>query len=114
MISVNLQGVTQSFTILKKLMDMGGDGKKALILVDEAQALPDVTLEALRLMTNLETKKDAGSLARRIFGKRKKLRIKRAEMDLICFCEFIKFASSGNEVMSVVDPGLSDLYARCM
>ncbi|MBF0152505.1 MAG: AAA family ATPase [Magnetococcales bacterium] len=44
--------------ILEKLMLMGEQGMKALILVDEAQSVPDSTLEALRLMTNLETEKE--------------------------------------------------------
>ncbi|MBF0322117.1 MAG: AAA family ATPase, partial [Magnetococcales bacterium] len=44
--------------MLEKLMLMGSRGMKALILVDEAQSVPDSTLEALRLMTNLETEKE--------------------------------------------------------
>ncbi|MBF0135539.1 MAG: AAA family ATPase [Magnetococcus sp. DMHC-1] len=44
--------------MLEKLMQMGSRGMKALILVDEAQSVPDSTLEALRLMTNLETEKE--------------------------------------------------------
>ncbi|MBF0425024.1 MAG: AAA family ATPase [Magnetococcales bacterium] len=44
--------------ILERLMLLGEEGKKALILVDEAQSVPDSTLEALRLMTNLETEKE--------------------------------------------------------
>jgi MSHA biogenesis protein MshM len=41
--------------IKKRLLSLFEAGKKVLVLVDEAQALPDSTLEALRLFTNLET-----------------------------------------------------------
>jgi len=41
--------------IKKRLLSLFDDGKKVLVLVDEAQALPDSTLEALRLFSNLET-----------------------------------------------------------
>lgn len=39
----------------RQLMLLSAQGKKAIVLIDEAQALPDDTLEALRLLTNLET-----------------------------------------------------------
>ena len=39
----------------RQLMLLAAQGKKAIVLIDEAQALPDETLEALRLLTNLET-----------------------------------------------------------
>lgn len=39
----------------RQLMLLCAQGKKTIILLDEAQALPDETLEALRLLTNLET-----------------------------------------------------------
>ena len=39
----------------RQLMLLAGQGKKTIVLIDEAQALPDETLEALRLLTNLET-----------------------------------------------------------
>lgn len=39
----------------RQLMLLAEHGKKAIVLIDEAQALPDETLEALRLLTNLET-----------------------------------------------------------
>lgn len=34
------------------------DGKKVILCIDEAQAMPDKTLEALRLLTNLETEQN--------------------------------------------------------
>ncbi|MBF0455826.1 MAG: AAA family ATPase [Magnetococcales bacterium] len=46
------------WAILEKLTNIGNLGRKVLILVDDAQALPDHTLEALRLMTNLESKQE--------------------------------------------------------
>lgn len=43
--------------ISKKLIQSHKAGKPVILLVDEAQALPDESLEALRLFTNLETEK---------------------------------------------------------
>lgn len=40
------------------LIDIGSQGKKAVIIIDEAQNLPNETLEELRLLSNLETEKD--------------------------------------------------------
>lgn len=39
------------------LIDLNASGRRVVVLIDEAQALPDDTLEALRLLTNLETEK---------------------------------------------------------
>ena len=39
----------------RQLMLLAAQGKQTILLLDEAQALPDDTLEALRLLTNLET-----------------------------------------------------------
>lgn len=41
--------------IQERLVEISRDGKLAVIIVDEAQALPSETLEALRLISNLET-----------------------------------------------------------
>ena len=47
--------------LLKQLHDhlikLHGDGKRAVLMIDEAQALPEESLEAVRLLTNLETRK---------------------------------------------------------
>ena len=40
------------------LIEIGSQGKKAVIIIDEAQNLPNETLEELRLLSNLETEKD--------------------------------------------------------
>jgi MSHA biogenesis protein MshM len=40
-----------------KLLHFACDGKRVLLCIDEAQALPIETLEALRLLSNLETEK---------------------------------------------------------
>lgn len=40
--------------IKERLLVLFSEGKKVLVFVDEAQALPDATLEALRLFSNLE------------------------------------------------------------
>ncbi len=44
--------------ITEKLVELNAAGKRVVLLLDEAQALPDDSLEALRLLTNLETEKD--------------------------------------------------------
>jgi MSHA biogenesis protein MshM len=41
--------------IKQRLLALLSEGRKVLVLVDEAQALPDATLEALRLFSNLES-----------------------------------------------------------
>ncbi len=46
-----------SKAITERLVQLHADGKKVVLLIDEAQAAPDRTLEALRLLTNLETEK---------------------------------------------------------
>jgi MSHA biogenesis protein MshM len=38
-----------------RLMDLALNKKKVILIIDEAQALPEETLEELRLLTNLET-----------------------------------------------------------
>lgn len=38
-----------------RLIELAGQGKSTVLLIDEAQALPTATLETLRLLTNLET-----------------------------------------------------------
>ena len=43
--------------ITERLLELSADGKQVVVLLDEAQAMPDETLEALRLLTNLETEK---------------------------------------------------------
>ncbi|VAW76253.1 MSHA biogenesis protein MshM [hydrothermal vent metagenome] len=43
--------------ITEKLIEYTTQGKQVVLLLDEAQAMPDETLEALRLLTNLETEK---------------------------------------------------------
>jgi MSHA biogenesis protein MshM len=43
--------------ITEQLVDLQKRGKKAVLCIDEAQAMPRETLEALRLFSNLETEK---------------------------------------------------------
>ncbi|HAT33902.1 MAG TPA: AAA family ATPase [Janthinobacterium sp.] len=40
-----------------RLLQLAGQGKRVLLCLDEAQAIPIESLEALRLLTNLETEK---------------------------------------------------------
>jgi len=44
-------------SITKRLLELAAGGKKVLLCLDEAQAIPIDSLEALRLLTNLETEK---------------------------------------------------------
>jgi MSHA biogenesis protein MshM len=44
-------------TLNHALLDFARSGKKVVVCMDEAQAIPAETLEALRLLTNLETEK---------------------------------------------------------
>ena len=44
--------------IKQRLLTLLEEGRKVLVLVDEAQALPDSTLEALRLFSNLESESE--------------------------------------------------------
>ncbi|WP_413671270.1 ExeA family protein [Massilia cellulosiltytica] len=43
--------------ITHRLLQLAGEDKRVLLCLDEAQAMPVETLEALRLLTNLETEK---------------------------------------------------------
>src|SRR5690606_4536938 len=39
----------------KRLMELAADHRQVVLFIDEAHAMPEKTLEALRLLTNLET-----------------------------------------------------------
>ncbi len=58
---IGLAGVADSHHALKRiarrLIELAGSGRQVVLCIDEAQAMPDRTLEALRLLSNLETKK---------------------------------------------------------
>jgi MSHA biogenesis protein MshM len=58
-LSVPLSNTTDAHEVLsqltQKLIQLKGAGKRVIVIVDEAQALSDDTLEALRLLSNLET-----------------------------------------------------------
>lgn len=41
----------------RKLIELARAGKRVVVILDEAQELPEKTLEAVRLLTNLETEK---------------------------------------------------------
>ncbi|MGB5338326.1 MAG: AAA family ATPase [Gammaproteobacteria bacterium] len=44
--------------ITERLIELNSAGRRVALLLDEAQAMPDETMEALRLLTNLETERD--------------------------------------------------------
>ncbi|WP_207060648.1 ExeA family protein [Motiliproteus sp. SC1-56] len=41
--------------INQRLIELAGEGRQVVLMVDEAQTMPEETLESLRLLTNLET-----------------------------------------------------------
>jgi MSHA biogenesis protein MshM len=43
--------------IMDRLLKLAGEGRRVILCLDEAQAIPVESLEALRLLTNLETEK---------------------------------------------------------
>jgi MSHA biogenesis protein MshM len=43
--------------ITQRLIELGNEGKKVVLCIDEVQAMPEQTMETLRLITNLETEK---------------------------------------------------------
>jgi MSHA biogenesis protein MshM len=56
-VELSAQADQQEFTqrIQHRLIDINRQNKSAVLIIDEAQALPVESIEALRLMTNLET-----------------------------------------------------------
>ena len=60
-LGLKLQGMDYHFHLLKQfnehLLEMAAQGKKVIICIDEAQSMPLESLEALRLLSNLETEK---------------------------------------------------------
>ena len=60
-LGVDMSGVENQHAISKrinqKLVELVGAGKQVVLVVDEAQTMPLETMEALRLITNLETEK---------------------------------------------------------
>lgn len=58
-LAISLHGDTSAHTLNKllteRLIDLAAQNRRVVLVVDEVQAMPPETLEALRLMTNLET-----------------------------------------------------------
>ena len=44
-------------SINRRLLQLAAEGKNAVLCIDEAQTIPPLTMEALRLLSNLETEK---------------------------------------------------------
>lgn len=53
----NIDQQTLTQRLQQHLLDLSKQGKGVVVILDEAQALPDESLEALRLFTNLETER---------------------------------------------------------
>ena len=43
--------------IKERLLEFAAEGKRVVLCIDEAQAMPEETIESLRLLTNMETEK---------------------------------------------------------
>jgi MSHA biogenesis protein MshM len=60
-LGLKLESLDYQFHLLKQfnqhLLDMAAEGKRVVICIDEAQSMPLESLEALRLLSNLETEK---------------------------------------------------------
>ncbi|WP_336368439.1 ExeA family protein [Marinobacter sp. C2H3] len=60
-LEVDLSGCDNTHQVLKalnqRLLERAGEGTPVVLVIDEAQAMPEQTLEALRLLTNLETER---------------------------------------------------------
>ena len=54
-ISVSSHELAATDAIQHRLISLHKEGRKVILLLDEAQAIPDATLEAIRLFGNLET-----------------------------------------------------------
>ncbi|MEH6649057.1 MAG: AAA family ATPase [Motiliproteus sp.] len=58
-LGVELENLKGSFDLLERinqrLIELAAGGKRVVLIIDEAQAMPEKTIEALRLLTNLET-----------------------------------------------------------
>lgn len=53
--SANIDELQLVHLLQRWLLQLAQQGKRVILLIDEAQALPDETLEALRLLSNLES-----------------------------------------------------------
>lgn len=60
-LGASLPASADEFTLLKKINDtllhLAAEGRRVVVCIDEAQALPRASLETLRLLSNLETEK---------------------------------------------------------
>lgn len=56
-ISERLQGENYLKCINDRLLELANQGKTVVLVLDEAQAMPEASLEAIRLLSNLETEK---------------------------------------------------------
>ena len=54
----NVSNLSLNDIINNRLLEINKSGRKVVMIVDEAQALSDETLEAIRLLGNLETEQD--------------------------------------------------------
>ncbi|MCV6604855.1 MAG: AAA family ATPase [Porticoccaceae bacterium] len=56
-VTANMPGPQLLSRITRRLIDLAADNKQVVMVIDEAQAMPRDTIEALRLLSNLETEK---------------------------------------------------------
>jgi len=98
-----------------RLLALLNEGRKVLVLVDEAQALPDSTLEALRLFSNLES--DANKLLQVVLFGQPELDIRLADNKLRQLRQRITFsyqlrALSENEIEHYISERLKQAGYR--
>ncbi|MDM3870897.1 AAA family ATPase [Porticoccus sp. W117] len=56
-VNADMPGPQVLSNITRRLVDLAADDKQVVMVIDEAQAMPRDTIEALRLLSNLETEK---------------------------------------------------------
>ena len=58
-LGLDVEDLTRAHSVLdriqQRLIELAAEGRQVVLFVDEAQALPESTMEAVRLLTNLET-----------------------------------------------------------
>lgn len=101
--------------IKERLLVLLNEGRKVLVLVDEAQALPDATLEALRLFSNLES--DATKLLQVVLFGQPELDVRLADNKLRQLRQRITFsyqlrALSDNEIEHYISERLKQAGYR--
>ncbi len=89
------------------LLDIHSQGRKCVVIVDEAQALPDASLECIRLLSNLETR--TAKLLQIVLVGQPELDIRIQQPCLRQLRQRIAFAHR----LDSIDRGTTEAYIRC-